>query len=147
MIDSVNYLHELEILHRDIKLDNYLIQEDEKGEIAVKLADFDQAAQLEDNFCWKWMYQNYDDELLPPCNCSIFLDKLGSFPYYAPERFNPLHPTTVKTDAYSLGLCLLVLDNYLTFQEETLIKNYFTLQLPYFDPFLKSEEIKIDRES
>ena len=49
MIDSVNYLHELEVLHRDIKLDNYLIQEDEKGGIVVKLTDFDQAAQLEEN--------------------------------------------------------------------------------------------------
>jgi len=41
MIDSVNYLHELEILHRDIKLDNFLISEDETGEIVVKLTDFD----------------------------------------------------------------------------------------------------------
>jgi len=59
--------------------------------------------------------ENHDNELLPPYNCAILLDKLGTFPYYAPERFNPLHPTTTKTDAYSLGLCLLVLDNYITF--------------------------------
>ena len=124
MIDSVNYLHELEVLHRDIKLDNYLIQEDEKEGIVVKLTDFDQAAQLEENYFWKRNNENHDDELLPPYNCAIFLDKQGTFPYYAPERFNPLHPTTTKTDAYSLGLCLLVLDNYLTFSEETLIKKY-----------------------
>ena len=121
MIDSVNYLHELEILHRDIKLDNFLISEDEKGGIVVKLTDFDQAAQLEENYDWKWNNEKHDDELLPPFNCAIFLDKLGTYPYYAPERFNPLHPTTAKTDAYSLGLCLLVLDNYLTFSEETLV--------------------------
>lgn len=41
MINSVNYLHELEILHRDIKLDNFLISEDKAGEIIVKLTDFD----------------------------------------------------------------------------------------------------------
>ena len=41
MIDSVNYLHELDILHRDIKLDNFLISEDETGKITVKLTDFD----------------------------------------------------------------------------------------------------------
>jgi len=41
MIDSVNYLHELEILHRDINLDNFLISEDEAGEIVIKLTDFD----------------------------------------------------------------------------------------------------------
>ena len=127
MIDSVNYLHELEVLHRDIKLDNYLIQEDEKGGIVVKLTDFDQAAQLEENYDWKEYNENHDDELLPPYNCAIFLDKQGTFPYYAPERFNPLNPTTTKTDAYSLGLCLLVLDNYLTFSEETLVSKHLTL--------------------
>ena len=127
MIDSINYLHQLGVLHRDIKLDNYLIQEDEKGGIVVKLTDFDQSAQLEENYDWKRKNENHDDELLPPYNCAIFLDKLGTFPYYAPERFNPLHPTTTKTDTYSLGLCLLVLDNYLTFTEETLLKQYFTL--------------------
>ena len=75
MIDSVNYLHELEILHRDIKLDNFLISEDKKGGIVVKLTDFDQAAQLEKNYCWKWNNKNHDDELLPPYNCAIILEK------------------------------------------------------------------------
>jgi len=127
MIDSVNYLHELNILHRDIKLDNFLISENEKGGIVVKLTDFDQAAQLEENNDWKMNNENHDNELLPPYNCAIFLDKLGTFPYYAPERFNPPNPTTTKTDVYSLGLCLLVLDNYLTFSEETLFKKHLSL--------------------
>lgn len=63
MIDSVNYLHELNILHRDIKLDNFLISEDEKGGIVVKLTDFDQAAQLEDNYFWRIKNQKHNDEL------------------------------------------------------------------------------------
>jgi len=119
MIDSVNYLHELNVLHRDIKLDNFLISEDEKGGITVKLTDFDQAAQLEENFYWE-NNENENDEL-PPYNCAIILDKLGTYLYYAPERFNYPHPTTRKTDAYSLGVCLLLLDNYLTFSEGTLV--------------------------
>jgi len=40
MMDSVNYLHEHSILHRDIKLDNYLVS-NEGEEITVKLSDFD----------------------------------------------------------------------------------------------------------
>jgi len=68
MIDSVHFLHELDILHRDIKLDNFLISEDEKGEIVVKLTDFDQAAQLEENDDFEENYENHDDELLPPYN-------------------------------------------------------------------------------
>ena len=60
MIDSVHFLHELDILHRDIKLDNFLISEDEKGEIVVKLTDFDQAAQLEENYDWKSISKTLD---------------------------------------------------------------------------------------
>jgi len=41
MMDSVNYLHEHSILHRDIKLDNYLISSIDGEEITVKLSDFD----------------------------------------------------------------------------------------------------------
>ena len=72
MIDSVNYLHELNVLHRDIKLDNFLISENEKGGIVIKLTDFDQAAQLEEYYYWKKNSDDHDDyedgphELLPP---------------------------------------------------------------------------------
>jgi len=41
MMDSVNYLHEHSILHRDIKLDNYLVASIDGEEITVKLSDFD----------------------------------------------------------------------------------------------------------
>jgi len=41
MMDSVNYLHEHFILHRDIKLDNYLVSSIDGEEITVKLSDFD----------------------------------------------------------------------------------------------------------
>ena len=41
MMDSVNYLHEHSILHRDIKLDNYLVSSIDGEEITVKLSDFD----------------------------------------------------------------------------------------------------------
>jgi len=44
MMDSVNYLHEHSILHRDIKLDNYLVSSIDGEGITVKLSDFDQSA-------------------------------------------------------------------------------------------------------
>ena len=81
--------------------------------------------------------ENSDDELLPPYNCAISLNKLGTYCYYAPERFNTLHPTTKKTDAYSLGLCLLVLDNYLNFSEKELIFKQSVLLKPYSEPFIE----------
>lgn len=41
MIDSVNSLHLSGILHGDLKLDNFLIYEDEFGNEIIKLSDFD----------------------------------------------------------------------------------------------------------
>jgi len=50
MIDSVSFLHENRILHRNIKLDSFLITENESGEVVVKLGNFSHAVQLQDNF-------------------------------------------------------------------------------------------------
>jgi len=50
MIDSVSFLHENRILHRNIKLDSFLITENESGEEVVKLGNFSHAVQLQDNF-------------------------------------------------------------------------------------------------
>ena len=50
MIDSVSFLHENRILHRNIKLDSFLITENESGEVVVKLGNFSHAIQLQDTF-------------------------------------------------------------------------------------------------
>jgi len=50
IIDSVRFLHENRILHRNIKLDSFFIAENESGESVVKLGNFSHAVQLQDNF-------------------------------------------------------------------------------------------------
>ena len=92
-----------------------MITEDDKGEILVKLADFDQAVSFEENYSWKIRNENHDFELLPPYNCAVSLEEKGTIIYFAPEKWNIQRITTKKTDDFSLGLCLLILDNYLNF--------------------------------
>ena len=105
--------------------------EDDKGRILVKLADFDQAVSFEENTEWKINNENHDFELLPPYNCAASLEEKGTLIYFAPEKWNTPFIRTKKTDVFSLGLCLLVLDNYLNFTENDLIKNYYALINPY----------------
>ena len=50
IIDSVKFLHDNRILHRNIKLDSFLITENGSGEAVVKLSNFSHAVQLQDNF-------------------------------------------------------------------------------------------------
>ena len=84
------------------------------------MADFDQAVCLEENDIWKSDYESHDFELLPPYNCVVSLEEKGTYIYFAPEQWSMPRFTTKKTDAFSLGLCLLILDNYLNFKENDL---------------------------
>ncbi|CAB54507.2 Serine/threonine-protein kinase zyg-8 [Caenorhabditis elegans] len=47
---ALEYIHELGIVHRDVKLENLLIVKDEFGELGVKLADFGLAAEMPKDF-------------------------------------------------------------------------------------------------
>ncbi|CAL2036728.1 unnamed protein product [Caenorhabditis brenneri] len=47
---ALEYIHELGIVHRDVKLENLLIVKDEYGELGVKLADFGLAAEMPKDF-------------------------------------------------------------------------------------------------
>ena len=40
MLESMQYCHSQNIVHRDVKLENFLIDTDEDGELIVKLSDF-----------------------------------------------------------------------------------------------------------
>ena len=47
MLLSVHHCHQKNILHRDIKLENFLIDTSDNDELIVKLADFGLACKLE----------------------------------------------------------------------------------------------------
>ncbi|CAI5444788.1 unnamed protein product [Caenorhabditis angaria] len=47
---ALEYIHGLNIVHRDVKLENLLIMRDAYGEIGVKLADFGLATEMPEEF-------------------------------------------------------------------------------------------------
>ena len=46
LIDAIRYCHSLDIIHRDIKLENLLIAKSEIGLSSLKVADFGMARQF-----------------------------------------------------------------------------------------------------
>ena len=47
MVLAVDYCHQENIVHRDIKLENFLADTNEDGEIILKLTDFGLACKFE----------------------------------------------------------------------------------------------------
>lgn len=88
MVSASEYLYkEFGIVHRDIKLENYLIKE-ENGTIIVKLCDFGFASK---------------------CSEKMF-EYVGSPTFCAPEILNNT-PYSYKVDMFSLGICLFYMLN------------------------------------
>ena len=46
LIEAIRYSHDMEVIHRDIKLENLLIASDDEGIASVKIGDFGMARQL-----------------------------------------------------------------------------------------------------
>jgi serine/threonine protein kinase len=99
LIEAVAYLHKNNICHRDIKLENILLDDD----FNLKLTDFE--------FCHN--IRNENQEML------LLTDKLGSISYMAPEFFTPQrHPISRnfkifhygdKVDVFACGVVLFIL--------------------------------------
>ena len=84
MVSAVKYCHKLKIVHRDIKLENWLI--DEEG--VVKLGDFGVSQQLK-------------------ANSDLVKDICGPPAFMAPELHSKGGSYNAKaTDVWSLGICL-----------------------------------------
>lgn len=89
--DAVNYCHGFGVLHRDIKLDNLLIANDQMGIDSVKLADFGLAKQLDNSL----------KDRLANTNC-------GTPAYVAPEVLS-LEPYGKACDYWSIGVVTFIL--------------------------------------
>ena len=89
---ALNYLHQNNILHLDLKPANVIVGSDGN----CKLGDFGCCQRLEP------LMEN--DELLPPSPTTSF-SVTGTFAYRAPELLKGELPT-VKADMYSLGILL-----------------------------------------
>jgi serine/threonine protein kinase len=87
---GLHYLHDLKILHRDLKCENILIEKHGETTIA-KICDFGMAESVE----------NYDG----------FNELCGSLEYMAPELLNeaPPYPYSTKSDIYAFSLIMWML--------------------------------------
>ena len=85
MIEAVNYLHELSICHRDIKLENFLVFGSDIESPHIVLSDFGFSIELQE-----------DEQLEEFC---------GTPEYMAPEIYN-FDGYDEKVDIYSLGISL-----------------------------------------
>ncbi|KAL4511091.1 hypothetical protein ABPG73_008169, partial [Tetrahymena malaccensis] len=143
---SINYLHHFNVIHNDIKPENYLIMFNDQ-DIIVKLSDFGLAVKL-----------SADNQQF------ITKNNIGSMIYQAPEIFNSIDTRvyTKKTDIFSVGCVLTLVDNYKNFFQPQLYgqnKNTFIYPMAFvnmiqkqfyqpFDPsvFLDKQE-KLNRKS
>ncbi|KAL4477482.1 hypothetical protein ABPG74_002632 [Tetrahymena malaccensis] len=127
VIDCVNYIHLLNIIHRDIKPDNFLVCL-EGSQPEIKLCDFGLSAQL------------VNSESIE------ILDDIGNFTYMAPEiltkKDNEIRIYSKKSDSYSVGLILCLLDNYLELKEKEGL-TFTNLTLKEFDWPFENQTINI----
>ncbi|XP_023938197.2 testis-specific serine/threonine-protein kinase 1 [Bicyclus anynana] len=106
---GLQYLHELEIVHRDIKCENILLT----ANFNVKLSDFGFS-----RFC----VNEEDEPILSETYC-------GSMSYAAPEilRGKPYHPK--PTDLWSIGIVLFVMLNKSMPFDDTRMKKLYDQQM------------------
>lgn len=85
MLKAIEYCHQNDIVHRDVKMENFLLDSNEDGEIVVKLSDFGLACQ-------------FKQELPPTMKC-------GSILSVAPEMLAS-ESYCHKIDIWGLGVIL-----------------------------------------
>ncbi|KAL4477473.1 hypothetical protein ABPG74_002623, partial [Tetrahymena malaccensis] len=131
VIDCVNYIHWFNIIHRDIKPDNFLVCLD-GNQPQIKLCDFGLSAQLQNS------------------ESIEVLDEIGNFAYMAPEiltkKENENKIYSKKSDSYSVGLILCFLDNYFELKENEGFK-FVNLTLKKFDQPFEKEKINIKKNT
>lgn len=104
MLEALNYLHEINIMHRDIKADNFLVYDSDLNNPQISLSDFGFAKVFQAN--------------------EKFEEYIGTPEFAAPEMFTRT-PYDQSVDIWSLGITLFVMlaGNYPTPSYRTLPKD------------------------
>ncbi|KAL4477469.1 hypothetical protein ABPG74_002619 [Tetrahymena malaccensis] len=127
IIDVINYLHIHEVVHRDIKLENFLYIEEDPEIPTIKLADFDQARKLQ----YYQIFYSIGDKQYYPIEGAC-----GTIGYLSPESIKTCL-YSFKSDIFSVGVCLALLDNFETLEPQLLQKS-----LDYSNGFSIPFEVK-----
>ncbi|KAL4463418.1 hypothetical protein ABPG72_006740 [Tetrahymena utriculariae] len=133
IMDVINYLHLNEIVHRDIKLENFLYIEQDSDIPIIKLADFDQARKVP----YYWL--NYEKQFYSiegACGTigysspELMKDYLYTFKVQQIFQNQNLIQHNYQSDIFSVGVCLALIDNF-----ETLEPVLFQKAFDYFNNF------------
>ena len=98
VFEAVNYLHKLNYAHRDLKLENILL--DKRGN--PKITDFSYVIDVS-----KTNSTGADKKGGPGLSVTF----CGTEPYLAPEIMNHIPYNPLLTDCWAMGVCLFVLTN------------------------------------
>ncbi|EAR81873.2 kinase domain protein, partial (macronuclear) [Tetrahymena thermophila SB210] len=123
MIEGLNNLHVKNIMHRDIKPQNFFVCASKEYGFSVKLCDIGFASAVSKS--------------------KSFMSKKGTDAYFAPEV--EAGQSRIQSDLFSLGLVLLELDNLKTLNEnwiDTKTKNYL-----FNGEEIPNEKYQIDKNS
>lgn len=100
IVDAVVYLHSIDIGHRDIKVENILLD----GNFVPKLTDFSYSIRLVDSGVDR---QGKSKTMTHQFNETF----CGTLPYLSPEMIRQVPYDSKKTDSWALGVSLYVMLN------------------------------------
>lgn len=115
IIEAVAYLHSIDLAHRDLKVENVLLDKD----FSPKLTDFSYSAYTTDKqtFAGKAskiisLKLTVIKQTVARSNSVKLSDTFcGTLPYLSPEMIKQYPYDPKKTDVWSLGVCLFVMLN------------------------------------
>lgn len=112
-VDAIVYMHSIEMAHRDLKVENILLDQD----FCPKLTDFSYSVHLatRQNSIGKNSHGSSSLKQVKnlPIRSPIKLSETfcGTLPYLSPEMIRQNPYDSKKTDVWSLGVCLYVMLN------------------------------------